>query len=298
MYVSLEPCAHHGRQPPCVEAILEAGIARVVYASDDPSEKAAGRGPGILRDGGVDVEQAAGPEAALARQLNQPFRKHARSGLPLVTLKMASSLDGFVAAPSGDARWISGERSRELVHRWRASSDAVAVGIGTALADDPLLTCRLPGMADRSPVRVVLDSALRLPPDGQLAMTARETPLWILAAEAAPKDRELVLAARGIEVLRLPSPDGRIDLTAALKLLAERGITRLLVESGPILSAAFLNADLVDEAALYRSPKPIGSDGIDAIEGLSLDALTRSPHLVSTGSEPVGDDTVELFERR
>ncbi|MEX2448732.1 MAG: bifunctional diaminohydroxyphosphoribosylaminopyrimidine deaminase/5-amino-6-(5-phosphoribosylamino)uracil reductase RibD, partial [Solirubrobacterales bacterium] len=142
MYVTLEPCAHAGRQPPCVEAILEAGVERVVIGSDDPSEKASGRGPGILRDGGVEVELAAGEEATAARLLNQPFRKHARTGLPLVTLKLAMSLDGETATPPGDSPWISGERSRELVHRWRAESAATAVGIGTVLADDPLLTAR------------------------------------------------------------------------------------------------------------------------------------------------------------
>ena len=163
MYVTLEPCAHQGRQPPCVEAILEAGISRVVIASDDPREKAAGRGPGILRDGGVEVEFAAGEEASAARLLNQPFRKHARTGLPLVTLKLAMSLDGHTSTQPGDSPWISSERSRELVHRWRAESDAIAVGIGTALADDPLLTARVSDA--RQPVRVVFDRQARLPLD-------------------------------------------------------------------------------------------------------------------------------------
>ena len=157
MYVTLEPCAHQGRQPPCTEAILEAGISRVVIGSDDPTEKAAGRGPGILRDGGVEVEFAAGAEATAARLLNQAFRKHARTGLPLVTLKLAMSLDGATATAPGDSPWISGERSRELVHRWRAESDAIAVGIGTVLADDPLLTARTEG-DPRQPLRVVFDS--------------------------------------------------------------------------------------------------------------------------------------------
>src|SRR3954454_23294255 len=154
MYVTLEPCAHEGRQPPCVEAILEAGIGRVVIASEDPSEKASGRGPGILRDGGLEVSFAAGEEAAAARLLNQPFRKHSRTGRPLVVLKMAMSLDGRVATSAGDSRWISGERSREPVHRWRAECDAIAVGIGTVLEDDPLLTARGPEAA-RQPARVV-----------------------------------------------------------------------------------------------------------------------------------------------
>src|SRR3954447_20335795 len=156
MYVTLEPCAHQGRQPPCVEAILEAEIARVVIASDDPSEKAAGRGPGILRDGGVEVAFASGAEATAARRLNQPFRKHARTGLPLVILKMAMSLDGQTSTAPGDSPWISGSESRELVHKWRAESDAIAIGIGTALTDNPLLTARIEGA--RQPIRVIFDS--------------------------------------------------------------------------------------------------------------------------------------------
>src|SRR3954453_1101255 len=167
MYVTLEPCAHEGRQPPCVEAILEAGIGRVVIASDDPSEKAAGRGPGILRDGGVEVTFASGEEATAARRLNQPFRKHARTGLPLVVLKMAMSLDGRTATAAGDSPWISGPDSRALVHRWRAEADAIAVGIGTALVDAPLLTARPdsgdPAQTPRQPLRIVFDSQARLP---------------------------------------------------------------------------------------------------------------------------------------
>src|SRR5215216_4971505 len=153
IYVTLEPCAHEGRQPPCTEAILGAGISRVVYASEDPTDKASGRGPGMLRDGGVDVELAGGPEAAAARLLNQPFRKRARTGRPLVTYKAAMTLDGRVASPTGDSRWISSTESRELVHRWRAECDAVAIGIGTALADDPLLTARIDGV-HRQPRRI------------------------------------------------------------------------------------------------------------------------------------------------
>ena len=181
MYVTLEPCAHQGRQPPCVEAILEAGIARVVIASEDPSEKAAGRGPGILRDGGVEVDFAAGAEATAARLLNQPFRKHARTGLPLVTLKLAMSLDGQTATAPGDSPWISGEHSRALVHRWRAESDAIAVGIGTVLADDPLLTARDSTDA-RQPLRVVFDSQARLPLDSQLLATLDQSPVLVVAA--------------------------------------------------------------------------------------------------------------------
>jgi diaminohydroxyphosphoribosylaminopyrimidine deaminase / 5-amino-6-(5-phosphoribosylamino)uracil reductase len=297
MYVSLEPCAHHGRQPPCTDAILAAGIARVVIASDDPSERASGRGPGILRDEGVEVALADGVEAALARHANQPFRKRARTGRPLVTLKSALSLDGFTASESGESKWISGAESRALVHAWRAESDAVAVGIGTALADDPLLTCRLPGMTDRSPVRVVLDGKLRLPPNSKLAATARETPLWVVTGEGTPGEPERALKRQSVEVLRAPSSNGRLDLTAVLKLLAGRGITRLMVEAGPILTTAFLSAGLVDEATLFRSPSPIGPDGIDAVEKLSFSALAQSAGLKMVGSEQIGIDMVEIYER-
>jgi diaminohydroxyphosphoribosylaminopyrimidine deaminase/5-amino-6-(5-phosphoribosylamino)uracil reductase len=177
----------------------------------------------------------------------------------------------------------------------RARSDAVLTGIGTALADDPLLTCRLPGM--RSPVRVVLDGKLRLPPASKLVATARATPLWVVTGAGAPRDPERALVAHGVEVLRAASHGGKLDLAAALKLLAERGITRLMVEAGPILAAAFLRADLVDEAAVFHSPTAIGPDGIDALDGLPLSALTRSPRLNPLGSEAIGADMVETFER-
>ncbi|MDQ3725646.1 MAG: bifunctional diaminohydroxyphosphoribosylaminopyrimidine deaminase/5-amino-6-(5-phosphoribosylamino)uracil reductase RibD, partial [Actinomycetota bacterium] len=199
MYVTLEPCAHQGRQPPCVEAVLEAGIARVVVASEDPSEKAAGRGPGILRDGGVEVAFASGAEATAARRLNQPFRKHARTGLPLVVLKMAMSLDGQTTTAPGDSPWISGPESRALVHKWRAESDAIAVGIGTALADDPLLTARIEDA--RQPKRVIFDSQARLPLDSQLLATLDQAPVLVVTAPDAPSDRIDALRNAGAETI-------------------------------------------------------------------------------------------------
>jgi diaminohydroxyphosphoribosylaminopyrimidine deaminase/5-amino-6-(5-phosphoribosylamino)uracil reductase len=296
LYVTLEPCSHHGKTPPCVDAIMAAGIKRVVCALVDPNPQVAGAGHWRLAEAGIIVEVGVGTEEA--RRAHAGHIRRVRDGRPHVILKLAVSADGKAGLSGRRPAAITGEAARQHVHLMRATSDAVLTGIGTALADNPLLTCRLPGMADRSPVRVVMDSGLRLPSDSQLVTTARETPLWVLASEAAPKDQEQALAARGAEVLRLRSTDGRIELTAALQLLAERGITRLMVESGPILSAALLRADLVDEAALFRSPKTIGPDGIDALDGLSLDVLTRSPHIAATGRETVGDDTVEFFERR
>ena len=202
MFVTLEPCAHHGKTPPCTEAILATPIERVVIASEDPSEKASGRGPGMLRDDGREVELAQGAEATAARLLNQAFRKHSRTGVPLVTLKMASSLDGKVATRTGDSKWISGERSRALVHRWRAESDAVAVGIGTALADDALLTARdLEPPAARQPARVVFDSTARLPLDSKLVASIPEAQLYVVTGPDAPADRVEALRAAGAEVL-------------------------------------------------------------------------------------------------
>jgi diaminohydroxyphosphoribosylaminopyrimidine deaminase/5-amino-6-(5-phosphoribosylamino)uracil reductase len=244
MYVTLEPCAHEGRQPPCTEAILEAGIARVVVASDDPSEKASGRGPGMLRDGEVEVEFAAGEEAAAARLLNQPFRKHARTGLPLVTLKMAMSLDGRTSTAPGDSSWISGERSRELVHRWRAESDAIAVGIGTVLVDDPLLTVRdIPNA--RQPLRVVFDRHARLPLDSQLLRTLDQSPVLVVVA---PETDASALREAGTEILVAE------DIRSALGALGARGITSLFLEGGPTLASAFNEAGEVDEARIFVAP--------------------------------------------
>jgi len=259
MYVTLEPCAHQGRQPPCVEAIFEAGIARVVIGSEDPSEKASGRGPGMLRDGGVEVELAAGAEAGAARLLNQTFRKHARTGRPLVTLKLAISLDGRTATAPGESPWISGERSRALVHRWRAESDAIAAGIGTVLADDPLLTAR--GEGDpRQPRRVVFDSGARLPLDSQLLRSLDLSPVTVVVAPEADPARLAALREAGVDVLvtAAGSPPGRID--SALLNLGQQGITSLLLEGGQTLASAFTEADAIDRARVFIVPTLLGGD--------------------------------------
>ena len=294
LYVTLEPCAHHGRQPPCSDAILEAGIARVVYASDDPSEKASGRGPGILRDGGVEIEQATGEEAAAARLLNQAFRKHARTGTPLVTLKMATSLDGRVATASGDSKWISGDASRELVHRWRAEADAVAVGIGTALADDPLLTARA-GAVDRQPVRVIFDSEARLPLDSRLVSTAGEAPLIVVAGPAAPAQRLEALEAAGAVPILAGGRERSERVRSALAELGRREITSVLLEGGPVLAGAFAAAGEIDELRLFIAPLLIGG-GRDAIEGEGPARIADAQRALAIVTKTVGEDV--LIEAR
>jgi diaminohydroxyphosphoribosylaminopyrimidine deaminase/5-amino-6-(5-phosphoribosylamino)uracil reductase len=296
MYVTLEPCAHQGRQPPCVEAILEAGVGRVVIASDDPSEKAAGRGPGILRDGGVEVGFASGAEATAARRLNQPFRKHARTGLPLVVLKMAMSLDGQTATAPGDSPWISGPESRELVHRWRAEHDAIAVGIGTALADDPLLTARIEGA--RQPTRVIFDSQARLPLDSQLLQTLDQAPVLIVTSPDAPNNRTSSLKDAGAEILVAT------DIESALRELGRREITSLFLEGGKTLAASFISSAQVDESRTFVAPMLLGQDKGDrragpvSDTGLSLagESSASSPPARVTALESmlqqVGEDTL------
>jgi diaminohydroxyphosphoribosylaminopyrimidine deaminase / 5-amino-6-(5-phosphoribosylamino)uracil reductase len=265
MYVTLEPCAHHGRQPPCAGAILEARIGRVVVASDDPSDKASGRGPGILRDEGVQVDVAEGPEAAAARLLNQAFRKHARTGRPLVVLKSALSLDGRVATATGESKWISGDASRRLVHRWRAESDAVCVGIGTALADDPLLTAR--DLADvRQPTRAVFDSRARLPLSSQLVASIDAAPLVVIAGPAAPAERTDALKAAGAEVILCDGDSGG-RVAAALAELGRREVTSVLLEGGPTLTGAFLDAKEIDELRLFIAPIVVGGTGARPLVG-------------------------------
>jgi len=236
-----------------------------VIASDDPSEKAAGRGPAILRDGGVKVAFATGAEAASARLLNQPFRKHARTGLPLVTLKLAMSLDGRTATAPGDSPWISGQRSRELVHRWRAESDAIAAGIGTVLADDPLLTAR--PEAARQPLRVVFDSQARLPLDSQLLATLDRSPVLVVTAPNADPARTDALASAGAEILVATGSMPADRIASALADLGRREVTSVFLEGGRTLASAFLAADQLDESRTFIAPVLLGQVGTDPRAG-------------------------------
>ena len=296
LYVTLEPCSHYGKSPPCADAIIAGGVSRVVSALEDPNPEVAGAGHARLRAAGIAVDIGVGADEA--RHDHAGHIRRMRDGRPHVILKLAVSADGKAGAPGRKPLAITGEAARDRVHLLRAQSDAIMVGIGTALADDPMLTCRLPGMEKYSPVRVVLDSALRLPPGSRLARSARDVPVWVVTGGEASRTAENALLREGVTVLRAAQSDGRLDLAAVLKLMGARGVTRLMVEGGPTLGAALLAADLIDEAVLFQSSKVVGTDGVDALDGLPLTVLTQSPRLKCVMSEPVGADTRLVFERR
>jgi diaminohydroxyphosphoribosylaminopyrimidine deaminase / 5-amino-6-(5-phosphoribosylamino)uracil reductase len=292
MYVTLEPCCHHGRTPPCTDAIVAAGIKRVVVASDDPTAKASGRGLGILRDEGIDVQTIDGELSRSARLLNQPFRKHARTGRPLVIFKSAMSLDGKVATQTGDSKWISNEHSRELVHRWRADVDAVCVGIGTALADDPLLTARTDGVV-RQPTRVVFDSEARLPLDSNLVRTAPEVPLVIVASRAADRGRTEALRAAGSEVVVAAGGTERERVIDGLDKLGALGFHSLLLEGGPRLAGSFLDAREIDEMRLFVAPIAVGGRGARVpFEGEGSPSIAGAQQASGVDVSMVDDDVL------
>jgi diaminohydroxyphosphoribosylaminopyrimidine deaminase / 5-amino-6-(5-phosphoribosylamino)uracil reductase len=290
MYVSLEPCCHHGRTPPCTDAIREAGINRVVVASDDPSEHASGRGLGILRDEGVDVVIADGELASRARLLNQPFRKHARTGRSWVLFKSAMTLDGKVATRSGDSQWISGEESRYRAHHWRAECDAVAVGIGTALADDPLLTARVKGVT-RQPRRIVFDSLARLPLSAKLVRDARRIPLTVVVSRAAPRTATDALETHGVDVIVAPGENEPARVRSALDQLGAGEVTSILLEGGPHLAGAFLDAGEIDEIRLFLAPMILGGrTARDPLEGEGVDMIADAARAHALDCERVGED--------
>ena len=293
LYVTLEPCSHHGKSPPCADAVIASGIARVVSAMEDPNPEVAGRGHARLRSVGITVD--VGIEAATARRDHAGHIRRMRDGRPHVMLKLAISADGKVAGAGRKRVTITGNAVRERVHLMRARSDAIMIGVGTALADDPVLTCRLPGMAKMSPTRVVLDAGLRLPMQSRLLATAGETPLWIMTGKKAPAASETAVRQLGAEVVRVAEEAGRLDPREVLKLLATRGITRLMVEGGPTVASALIEADLIDEAVFFNSPIVIGEEGLPALEPRA--AQLRSEHLARVSSEPVGLDRQETYER-
>lgn len=289
---TLEPCSHHGRTPPCCEALIAAGVARVVIGARDPLERGRAGGMAVLSAAGIDVVCAGGEEAEACRELNAPFITHALTGLPLVTLKLAASLDGKVATAAGETRWISGPQSRALVHRWRADADAVAVGIGTAIADDPQLTARDLGDAVRQPLRVVFDGKARLAPDSILVRDAAAAPVVVVVGEDADPGRVARLQEAHVDVVALQG-DQTDRIRQALQILAERDVQSVLLEGGPILAEAFLAAGAVDRVAWFVAPCLIGGTSAPAaLGGPGLGPLASVPRLEGTAVTRTGDDVL------
>jgi len=292
-YVTLEPCAHHGRTPPCAEALVAAGIGRVVAATEDPDPRVSSRGLAILRAAGVEV--STGLMAVEAERLNAGFFLRIRERRPLVTLKIAMSADGRTASAAGESKWITGEEARRFGHLLRARHDAILVGSETALADDPELTCRLPGLECRSPTRVVLDTHLRLGENSRLAQTARDIPTLVFTTD----DGGDALRAVGVEIIIAASdPQGRPEIGAVLHELAARGIARLLVEGGARVHAAFLDRGFADELELFRAPLILGGAGHPAIAALAEPGLAEAQRFVATDSRKLGADLLESLARR
>lgn len=295
-YVTLEPCSHHGQTPPCADALIAAGIVRCVVACGDSDPRVAGRGIARLRDAGIVVVE--GVLAAEARALNVGFFKRIEQGLPFVTLKTATSLDGKIALANGVSQWITGPEARAFGHRLRAEHDAVLVGVGTVNADNPDLTCRLPGVAKRAGVRVVLDSQLSIP-EGAKLLAPSMAPTWLVTV-AGNEDRATFLKLScDAKILTVTAGvDGRPDPIAALKALADQGITRVLIEGGGQIAASFLRAQAVDRIAWFRSAKILGGDAQSAIAALGLDQLPASADFALHQTQKLGVDCVEIYERR
>ena len=298
LYATLEPCSHVGKSPPCTDAIIASGVARVVSAIEDPNPEVAGQGHAKLRAAGIRVDIGLG--AAEAAHDHAGHFRRIRDNRPHVILKLAVSADDMIGAAGPKPVTISGEAAKARVHLLRAHCDAILVGIGTVLADDPLLTCRLPGMEARSPVRVVLDRALRIPGTTKLVHSARETPLWVMTSNLAEAPAAMKLGAAGAQVIRVATtttPPPGLDLAAVLHALGEKGITRLLVEGGARVASSFVTAGLVDEVWLLRGRDEIGADGVAALETLPLSSITQSPTFGVRASESLQKDTLTIYER-
>lgn len=295
-YVTLEPCSHQGQTPPCAQALIEAGIGRVVVACGDPDARVSGAGIERLKAASVAVTENL--LQAHAEDLNAGFIQRETLGRPLVTVKTATTADGRIATRTGASQWITSLAARERVHLMRAQHDAIAVGIDTVLHDDPQLTCRQAGLEDRSPVRVVLDSKLRIPGESKLVSTARDVPTWVVTREDSDRDQAARLADAGVEVLRVPAdPAGHVEVSQAVAVLAGQGITRVLIESGAVLGAALIRSGLVDRIAWFRAASLIGGDGIPVFGDLGVEAIEDMPVFEPLTREIIGDETLDIYRR-
>ena len=294
-YVTLEPCCFHGRTPPCTDALIAAGVARVVVGVRDPDARVNGAGLARLRSAGIAVVE--GVLADEAEDVVAGFFTRVRHGRPLVTLKLASTLDGRIATGGGESQWITGAAARRAGHALRGRHDAIMVGVGTVLADNPDLTCRIPGFKPLPMVRVVADSHLRMPLTSRLVATATSAPTWVLARASADSQRVAALKSAGVVVLQVGCSSAGIDLAGALRALAERGITRLLAEGGAQLAAALLRADLVDRLAWFHAPAVMGGDGWPAVQAFGVAALAAMPRFRRIAVHPVGADLYSAYVR-
>lgn len=295
-YVSLEPCAHRGRTGPCATALIEAGIARVVGALADPNPEVSGRGFAMLQAKGIEVTENVC--TAEARHLNEGFFLTMTDGRPLVTLKIASSLDGRTATSDGHSQWITGEEARARGHLLRATHDAIMVGSATAIVDNPELTCRLPSLDERSPVRIVADGRLRLPLTSKLVRDAKKVPLWVLTLPGGDTDRRKAFEECGVDLIDVKQGEaGVMDMRVALGLIAERGITRLLVEGGARLAASLMREELVDRIECFQAGKLIGGDGYPAIAALGVKQLDDAPLFALRDVSRLGHDMLARFVR-
>jgi diaminohydroxyphosphoribosylaminopyrimidine deaminase/5-amino-6-(5-phosphoribosylamino)uracil reductase len=293
-YVTLEPCSHHGDTPPCSAALAEAGVASAVIASADPDPRVDGAGIRALRQAGIEVVTGVCVEAAA--ELNAGFIMRVERGRPLVTLKCATTLDGRIATRGGESQWITGEAARTRAHGLRARHDAVMIGIGTALADDPELTCRLPGLERQSPLRVVVDSRLRLSLTSKLVRGAAQVPTWVITLPRPDSQRRRAYVDCGLEVIEADADGkGTLDLRAVMQALGARGLTRVLVEGGGRLAAALLRAGLVDRLAWFRAPSVMGGDGVAAAAAFGVEALGEAPAFRRLSVAEVGDDLLETY---
>jgi len=298
-YITLEPCNHYGQTPPCVEALINAGVSRTVIAMCDPDERVSGAGIQLLREAGVKTD--VGVLASEARRLNRGFFLKIKTGRPLVALKIATTLDGRIGLANGNSQWITNQTSRDFGHLLRAQYDAVMVGSGTATADDPLMTCRLPGFSDveRQPIRVVMDRRLRLSSTSKLVATAGFPPTWVLTSQQKAGKISDALRHKGVEVFPIPGveDDGQF-IQHAMTKLAALGITRVLVESGGRLAASLVRENLIDVLHWFRAPNLVGDDGLASIGALGLERLMAAPRFSRLKSFDFDGDSFETFERK